>query len=97
MRSEQPKTGRQGLDSRHLLSLGPLSPDLASRWILGRLAGTADEINAALEDYRFNDAANSIYHFIWHEFCDWYIEMSKTEISNPGSMAGGYAVPALYA
>lgn len=61
---------------------------LASRWILSRLAGTADEINAALEEYRFNDAANSIYHFIWHEFCDWYIEMSKTEISNPQSTAG---------
>lgn len=64
------------------------SLDLASRWILSRLAGTADEINAALEEYRFNDAANSIYHFIWHEFCDWYIEMSKTEISNPKSTAG---------
>ena len=64
------------------------SLDLAGRWILSRLAGTADEINAALEEYRFNDAANSIYHFIWHEFCDWYIEMSKTEISNPRSTAG---------
>ena len=66
----------------------PENLDFASRWILSRLAGTAEEINAALEDYRFNDAANSIYHFIWHEFCDWYIEMSKTEISNPGSTAG---------
>jgi len=66
----------------------PAELDLASRWILSRLAGTADEINAALEEYRFNDAANSIYHFIWHEFCDWYIEMSKTEISNPGATAG---------
>lgn len=66
----------------------PENLDLSSRWILSRLAGTADEINAALEEYRFNDAANSIYHFIWHEFCDWYIEMSKTEISNPESTAG---------
>ncbi|MEK7864861.1 MAG: valine--tRNA ligase [Nitrospirota bacterium] len=66
----------------------PAELDLAGRWILSRLAGTAGEINAALEEYRFNDAANSIYHFIWHEFCDWYIEMSKTEISNPKSMAG---------
>jgi len=67
----------------------PLSNlDLASRWILSRLAATADEIDTALEDYRFNDAANSIYHFVWHEFCDWYIEMSKTGISNPESSAG---------
>ena len=66
----------------------PVELGLASRWILSRLAGTAEEINAALEEYRFNDAANSIYHFIWHEFCDWYIEMSKTEISSQKSTAG---------
>jgi len=44
---------------------------------LSRLAITADEMNRALEEYRFNDAAGSIYQFIWHEFCDWYIEMAK--------------------
>jgi valyl-tRNA synthetase len=53
------------------------SLDLSSRWILSRLAITADEMNRALEEYRFNDAAGSIYQFIWHEFCDWYIEMAK--------------------
>ena len=57
--------------------------DLAGRWILSRLAAAADEMNKALEEYRFNDAANSIYQFIWHEFCDWYIEMSKIELQNP--------------
>jgi valyl-tRNA synthetase len=55
---------------------------LAARWILSRLASTVQETNQALEDYRFNDAANSIYSFTWHEFCDWYIEMSKTEMSD---------------
>jgi valyl-tRNA synthetase len=35
------------------------------------------EINRALSEYRFNDAANSIYQFIWHELCDWYLEMAK--------------------
>jgi len=78
-------------DSNQLSAISTKTPenlDLASRWILSRLAVTAGEINAALEDYRFNDAANSIYHFIWHEFCDWYIEMSKTELSNPESKAG---------
>lgn len=53
---------------------------LPSRWILSRLAATADDMNRALEEYRFNDAANSIYQFIWHEFCDWYIEMAKSEL-----------------
>ena len=63
--------------------ISPLQPkDLASRWILSRLAATADEMNTALKEYRFNDAANSIYQFIWHEFCDWYIELSKIEMRN---------------
>ncbi|PKL52546.1 MAG: valine--tRNA ligase [Nitrospira bacterium HGW-Nitrospira-1] len=51
--------------------------DIGSRWILSRLSVTAEEINQSLADYRFNDAANSIYHFVWHELCDWYIEMVK--------------------
>jgi len=62
--------------------------DLPSRWILSRLSVVADEMNRALEEYRFNDAASSIYQFIWHEFCDWYIEMAKIELSNEKAEAG---------
>jgi valyl-tRNA synthetase len=51
--------------------------DIGSRWILSRLSFAAEEIDQSLVDYRFNDAANSIYQFIWHELCDWYIEMVK--------------------
>jgi valyl-tRNA synthetase len=51
--------------------------DIGSKWILSRLAATADDINSALGDYRFNDAASSVYQFTWHELCDWYIEMAK--------------------
>ncbi|MBI5101982.1 MAG: valine--tRNA ligase [Nitrospirae bacterium] len=51
--------------------------DIGSVWILSRLAAATDEINASLTEYRFNDAAGSIYHFVWHELCDWYIEMIK--------------------
>lgn len=51
--------------------------DIGSRWILSRLSFAAEEIDHSLAEYRFNDAANSIYHFIWHELCDWYIEMVK--------------------
>jgi valyl-tRNA synthetase len=51
--------------------------DIASKWILSRLAATAEEIDKALAEYRFNDAAGSIYQFTWHELCDWYIEMVK--------------------
>jgi len=51
--------------------------DIGSRWIMSRLSSAADEINKSLDEYRFNDAAGSIYQFIWHELCDWYIEMVK--------------------
>ncbi|MCK4910781.1 MAG: class I tRNA ligase family protein, partial [Thermodesulfovibrionales bacterium] len=56
------------------------NPDrsLASRWILSRLRTAAAEVNSAFAEYRFNDAANAIYQFTWREFCDWYIEMTKT-------------------
>ena len=50
---------------------------LPDRWILARIAEVSDEIAQAIEAYRFNDAAGICYQFIWHEFCDWYLEMSK--------------------
>jgi valyl-tRNA synthetase len=49
----------------------------ADKWIVSRLQTAIKEVNTALEEYRFNDAASSLYHFIWHEYCDWYVEMSK--------------------
>jgi valyl-tRNA synthetase len=48
-----------------------------NRWIIGKMVETAREVDAAFEGYRFNDAANGLYHFIWHSFCDWYLEFSK--------------------
>ncbi len=51
--------------------------DIGSKWILSRLAAATEEANRSLREYRFNDAAGSIYQFIWHELCDWYIEMVK--------------------
>ncbi|RLE03278.1 MAG: valine--tRNA ligase [Candidatus Aminicenantes bacterium] len=50
---------------------------LADRWIKSRLSQVAGEINEALEAYKFYEAANRIYHFVWHEFCDWYLELVK--------------------
>jgi valyl-tRNA synthetase len=55
---------------------------LAEKWILSRLAQAAREVNVALDEYRFNDAASAIYQFTWHEFCDWYIEMAKVEMTD---------------
>ena len=60
-----------------------LGDDLAApeRWILSRLSATAAEVNEALEEFRFDRACNTLYHFFWHELCDWYIEFSKPALS----------------
>jgi valyl-tRNA synthetase len=47
------------------------------RWLVGEVAGTTVAVERALEDYRFNDAANAVYHFVWGTFCDWFLEMAK--------------------
>ena len=53
---------------------------LADRWILSRLNAAVSEVNRALEEFKFNEAAQAIYKFIWNEFCDWYIELSKSRL-----------------
>ena len=50
---------------------------LPERWILSRLQQVIDAVRAAFTAYRFNDAALALYQFIWHEYCDWYVEISK--------------------
>jgi valyl-tRNA synthetase len=50
---------------------------LADRWIMARLNKATAEVTTALDEYRFNDAAMGIYQFIWHELCDWYLELIK--------------------
>ena len=57
--------------------------DLPSRWIMSRFAQASEDVNTALREYRFNDAAQRAYSFLWHEFCDWYIEMAKTGLQQP--------------
>ncbi len=54
---------------------------LAEKWILSRLNSVTKEVLSALKEYRFNDAVSSLYHFIWHEYCDWYLELSKPALS----------------
>ncbi|UCH45782.1 MAG: valine--tRNA ligase [Nitrospiraceae bacterium] len=50
---------------------------LADKWILSRLSSVSMEVNRALDEYRFNDSASHLYQFIWHELCDWYVELIK--------------------
>jgi len=48
-----------------------------NRWIIGSTARAVASVTAALDDYRFNEAANAAYDFVWGTFCDWYIELAK--------------------
>jgi len=48
-----------------------------NKWIIGETARIREETDAALENYRFNDAANGLYAFVWGKVCDWYVELSK--------------------
>jgi valyl-tRNA synthetase len=50
---------------------------LADRWIKSRLNRAVAEATCALDEYRFNDAAAAVYQFVWHELCDWYLELAK--------------------
>jgi valyl-tRNA synthetase len=53
---------------------------LETRWIVAELHATADKVNQALANYRFDDAANVIYQFFWGSFCDWYLEIVKLSL-----------------
>ncbi|MBI3017721.1 MAG: valine--tRNA ligase, partial [Deltaproteobacteria bacterium] len=61
----------------------PKNLSLVHQWILTRLFETVRETNEFLEEYRLNEAANTVYHFTWHEFCDWYIELIKAPLKDP--------------
>ncbi len=54
---------------------------LHDRWILSRLNQTARDVRAALASYGFHEAVQTLYHFFWDDFCDWYIELTKAEVT----------------
>jgi valyl-tRNA synthetase len=55
---------------------------LRDRWILSRLNRTAQEVNTALNAYEFHAAVQTLYHFFWDDFCDWYIELVKADVTS---------------
>ncbi|TXD38831.1 valine--tRNA ligase [Lujinxingia vulgaris] len=56
----------------------------ADKWILARLNDTIETVENALEGFRFNEAAQELYHFVWGAFCDWYIELIKPTLYEDG-------------
>ncbi len=67
-----------------LPKVDPSQMSLADRWILDRLNEAIREVTTAIDAYEFNVAAMKVYDFIWHEFCDWHIELSKDALKAGG-------------
>ncbi|MBI4476484.1 MAG: class I tRNA ligase family protein, partial [Acidobacteria bacterium] len=71
-----------GAGNRRLPPLETL--DLIHRWILDRVSHVAGEIEGLLSDFRFDQAAERLYQFVWHEYADWYVEMVKSHLQAGG-------------
>ncbi|MGQ9751649.1 MAG: valine--tRNA ligase [Thermoanaerobaculaceae bacterium] len=74
-------TGEEG-------ELADLSPDelgLPERWILGELTETTAGVREALESFRFDEACRRLYHFTWHSYCDWFLELAKAPLAGGSS------------
>ena len=58
-----------------------------NKWIVGEVAATAAKVDTALAAYRFNEAADALYQFTWHNFCDWYLEFTKPVLQDGDAAA----------
>ena len=74
---------RFALDERRRPAPLPETGELtdADRWILGRLEEVRAEVDSAFDSYEFSRACESLYHFAWDEFCDWYVELAKVQLA----------------
>ena len=73
MNTEEQDTG---IDNKNIVL------SLADRWIISQLQTTTKTVTAALDNYRFDHAAQGLYEFIWNNYCDWYLELSKPVLNN---------------
>jgi valyl-tRNA synthetase len=64
---------------------GKIELNAADRWIVSRQQEIAAEVESAFREYRFDLASQAIYSFIWHEYCDWYLELSKVVLTDANS------------
>ena len=67
---------------------------LHDRWIISRLNKTARDVREALGGYQFHEAVQTLYHFFWDDFCDWYIELTKADVTAEEASAGRTAARA---
>ena len=67
-----------------------LAVPIEDRWIFSRLNACAEQANRAIETYRFHEAAQVVWHFFWHEFCDWYLELKKLSFTESSGLTPGW-------
>jgi valyl-tRNA synthetase len=67
----------EGLAPDAFKKISSIDLSTADKWIVAATGKLEADVDKALNEYRFSDAANAIYSFTWHEFCDWYLEFSK--------------------
>jgi valyl-tRNA synthetase len=83
---EQSGTGMEELAAPELRAQAPYAfadrVPMQDAWIFARMAATIEQVNDALANYRFHDAAQGIYQFFWGDFCDWYIEWIKSDLQS---------------
>ena len=70
----------------------PKAIHAVNRWIIGEVVQTKQALDTALADLRFDAAANTIYHFVWDRFCDWYIELIKGNFDEETRAVAGWAL-----
>jgi valyl-tRNA synthetase len=75
-------------------STSTIAPDAVlpvNKWIIGQVVATVQALDLAMADLRFDAAANAIYHFVWDQFCDWYIELAKAQMDHETKAVAGWA------
>jgi valyl-tRNA synthetase len=68
-----------GIGGSHSIS-APKAELAVNRWIIGEVVETVEKLNKAFAEFRFDGMADAIYHFVWDQFCDWYLELIKTHV-----------------
>ncbi|WP_374414826.1 valine--tRNA ligase [Novosphingobium colocasiae] len=70
----------------------PAATSAVNRWIIGEVVETVAALDKAMADLRFDAAANAIYHFVWNQFCDWYIELIKGSFDDETKAVAGWVL-----
>jgi valyl-tRNA synthetase len=63
---------------------------IEDRWIFSRLSEVAERVNRAIDLYRYHEVSQELWHFFWHEFCDWYLEFKKLRLESESGLSADW-------